>query len=116
MARVTRYIDDLDGAEIQEDQGGPISFSLGDRYYRLDLTQKNQDKLAKALEPFISKAESVPPPTAGPAKPARRGTRVAPAVDLDAVRKWARENGHDVSDRGRIAGRVMEAYEKAKGL
>ena len=29
------------------------------------------------------------------------------------IREWARENGHAVSDRGRIAASVIEAYEKA---
>ena len=33
--------------------------------------------------------------------------------DLDAIRRWARDNGHDVADRGRISAKVKEAYAKA---
>ncbi|MSW71652.1 MAG: Lsr2 family protein, partial [Actinobacteria bacterium] len=29
------------------------------------------------------------------------------------IREWARKNGHTVSDRGRLSGRVVEAYEAA---
>jgi hypothetical protein len=29
-----------------------------------------------------------------------------------AVREWARQNGHEISDRGRIPNSVLEAYEQ----
>jgi len=29
------------------------------------------------------------------------------------VREWARANGHQVSDRGRISAEVQDAYDKA---
>jgi hypothetical protein len=29
------------------------------------------------------------------------------------VRAWARENGYQVSDRGRVSSEVIAAYEKA---
>ena len=32
---------------------------------------------------------------------------------LAEIRDWARANGYEVSDRGRIPGNVMEAYEAA---
>lgn len=31
--------------------------------------------------------------------------------ELDAIRAWARENGHEVADRGRIAAAIITAYE-----
>lgn len=31
--------------------------------------------------------------------------------ELDAIRNWARENGHEVADRGRISAAVISAYE-----
>ena len=33
--------------------------------------------------------------------------------DLSDVRSWARENGYQVSDRGRVSSEVIAAYEKA---
>lgn len=33
--------------------------------------------------------------------------------ELDAIRVWARDNGHEVADRGRIAAAIIKAYEDA---
>ena len=33
--------------------------------------------------------------------------------EMEKIRTWARENGHEVKDRGRIAKDVIEAYEAA---
>jgi nucleoid-associated protein Lsr2 len=41
--------------------------------------------------------------------PARAGRRCSTA----AIREWAREHGHKVSDRGRIPKSVIEAYQTA---
>jgi hypothetical protein len=37
----------------------------------------------------------------------------APAVDRASVRAWARQHGLPVSDRGRLPGRLVEAYAAA---
>jgi hypothetical protein len=37
----------------------------------------------------------------------------AAKASLADVREWARENGYQVSDRGRVAAEVMEAYQNA---
>ena len=34
-------------------------------------------------------------------------------VKASAVREWARSNGHQVSDRGRVAAELVEAYRAA---
>lgn len=46
----------------------------------------------------------------------RRGARSsgrADAPDLAAVRAWAREHGHQVSDRGRVPNAVLDAYKES---
>jgi len=43
-----------------------------------------------------------------------RGGR-SQAVDMKAVRAWAREAGYDVSDRGRLPARLVEEYQAAQG-
>jgi hypothetical protein len=40
-----------------------------------------------------------------PGRSSREGTH--------AIREWARQNGHKVSERGRIPKPVMEAYQAA---
>lgn len=37
------------------------------------------------------------------------------AANLSNVREWARNNGHDVSDRGRIPKDILESYELVNG-
>ena len=48
-------------------------------------------------------------------KPSARASRRAPAAKPDpvAVRTWAKANGHDVRDRGRVPAAVLAAYTAA---
>lgn len=39
-----------------------------------------------------------------------RKVRNAGDTDTNAIREWARENGFEVSNRGRLSGEVMDAY------
>src|SRR5215207_6111849 len=99
MAQQTtvRFIDDLDG-----------------RQYQIDLSDENAAKLRDVLEPYIGAARK-----AGGRGRTARQTVVAekPARSnrdqTAAIREWARENGHQVSDRGRIPKSVIEAYQAA---
>lgn len=50
-------------------------------------------------------------------KRAGRGSRrsaasESSAADLAAVRAWARENGYEVSDRGRVSNAILDAYRQ----
>ena len=62
-----------------------------------------------------------PPGADTPAAPARTGTRKrgnsngggVKRSDLSAVREWARQNGHTVSERGRISSEIQQAYDNA---
>lgn len=42
-------------------------------------------------------------------------SNAGPKRDLSAVREWAKKNGHEVGDRGRIHADILEAYTKATG-
>jgi hypothetical protein len=115
MAQQTtvRFIDDLDGS----DAVGTVTFSLENRAYEIDLSDENTDKLHDALAPFIEHARKA----GGPGGRARtqRQTKVADKSDRSkrkdtaAIREWARQHGHKVSDRGRIPKSVVEAYQAA---
>ena len=108
-----RLVDDVDGSEASE----TIEFSLEGRSYELDLSEENAAKLRDAFAPFVGAARRAD----GGGRGGRRGSgRGAPAVArpssdrerTQAIREWARENGHKVSDRGRIPSSVIEAYEQ----
>jgi hypothetical protein len=123
MARKVVFVDDLDGTEISEEDGGPVEFSLAGKFYRIDLSSKNLTKLEKALAPFVAKAAEAEPPQPQPSRAPRgagtRRTGTAPTgsgrsrEQLDAIRTWARSQGMEVSDRGRIAANIQEAFDAA---
>jgi hypothetical protein len=112
MAQQTtvRFVDDLDGS----DASGTFDFSLDGRSYQIDLSDENAAKLRDALAPYIGAARKAggrgraraPRQTAVAEKPARSNRE-----ETAAIRQWARENGHQVSERGRIPKSVIEAYQ-----
>jgi hypothetical protein len=116
MAKQTtvRFVDDLDGSEAS----GTFDFSLEGRNYQIDLSDKNADKLRTALTPFIeaarkaggrgSRRRSRQASREEEARPARSGRE-----ETAAIRQWAREHGHEISNRGRIPKAVLEAYQAA---
>lgn len=114
MKKVTvQLVDDLDGSVIEEGGGRTVSLALDGLAIELDLSSANELRLRETLEPYLSAGRKVS---------AARGVRAPrqPGVPnrnpaLQAIREWAGENGIAVSDRGRIAASVKEAYRAAKG-
>ncbi len=107
---VTHLVDDLDGSVLEDGEGKQIIFSLEGRSYEIDLSSDNAVKLHEAFAPYIAAARSVGASGTGRS---RRNSARKSSVDLGAVREWARANGHTVSDRGRIPGTIIDAYEIA---
>lgn len=108
---VRQLIDDIDGTDITEGKGGRIEFSVQGVSYEIDLADANTAKFTKALKPYIDAAKKV-----GPARGARSklGTAKKSSPEhLAAIRDWARKNGHEVSDRGRIKAEIVEAFDAA---
>ncbi len=98
-------VDDIDGSEATE----TVSFGLDGTTYEIDLNDKNAGKLRDVLATYIGHGRKV-----GSAP--RRGRRsAAPSGGPSAkeIRDWARANGHDVPDRGRVSADVRAAYDKA---
>ncbi|GAB3273046.1 histone-like nucleoid-structuring protein Lsr2 [Kineosporia babensis] len=100
-------VDDLDGGEAEES----VSFSLDGVNYEIDLSAANAEALREAITPWVEHARKI----SGRAARGTRGPRgrSAAKADLGDVRSWARENGYQVSDRGRVSAEVMAAYEGA---
>ena len=103
-------VDDIDGGEAEES----VSFSLDGVSYEIDLSEGNAASLREALAPWVGHARRVG------GRVTRRGgssggsrSRSDSKADLGDVRSWARENGFQVSDRGRVSSEVIAAYEKA---
>jgi hypothetical protein len=116
MARriVHQLVDDLDGSLLEVGEGETVLFSLDGIAYEIDLTDENAAALRAALDRFISAARPVSTRGAAAAGPARKRRRTG-QQDYGAIREWARANGHQVSERGRVPASVIEAYEAAQG-
>jgi hypothetical protein len=116
MARklITQLTDDLDG-ELLGDEGETVLFSLDGRAYEIDLSDAHAQELRAALEPYISAGRRVGAPERTNSRSNGGGSaRRSGAYDLTAVREWARSNGHDVKERGRVPSSVIDAYEAAQ--
>ena len=98
--------DDLDGSPATE----TVSFGLDGKTYEIDLNDKNAGKLRDALAQYVGAARSVGGPPRRPQEPAARPTSGPSARE---VRDWARSNGYDVPDRGRIPADVRTAFDAA---
>ena len=105
----TLFIDDIDGGEAD----GTVRFALDGAEYEIDLSSKHDEELRSALKSYISHARKV----SGPARKAAAGRpgRKPSAVDTVAVRAWARENGFDIKDRGRVPADLVAKYRAAVG-
>ncbi|WP_433162887.1 histone-like nucleoid-structuring protein Lsr2 [Kribbella sp. CA-247076] len=100
--------DDLDGGKADE----TVTFGLDGTTYEIDLSKKNAAKLRDALAGYVGSARRVSGRRGGGAGRARgRGRSASDSAD---IRAWAKENGYDVSERGRISAEVRAAYNEAK--
>jgi Lsr2 len=109
---VRQLIDDLDGSDITEGAGERVEFSVRGVAYQIDLSTANAANFDKALKPFVDGALKLRGSRGGRGK-ATSGSGSASREQLAAIREWARKNGLEVSDRGRIKAEVVEAFEAA---
>jgi len=108
-------VDDLDGGDADE----TVSFSLDGVSYEIDLSEANATKLRDAFGVYVGSGRRVGGRSRGRSGRgssggggARRGGRDG---DTARIREWARANGRQVSERGRISAELREAYRQANG-
>ncbi|MFL4489912.1 Lsr2 family protein [Streptomyces sp. VTCC 41912] len=105
---VTIFTDDLTGEESSEATTHTIA--LDGVNYEIDLGPDSYDKLLEALAPFTSAGRRV----RGTRKASGRAASTASSgEDTAKIRAWAKENGYEVNDRGRVPAEIREAYTKA---
>ncbi|MFE6691382.1 Lsr2 family protein [Streptomyces sp. NPDC057743] len=101
-------VDDLDGGEANE----TVTFALDGKSYEIDLSDANADKLRESLADFVKAGRKTGGRSSGRGK-ARAASAGSP--DTAKIRAWAKENGYNVNDRGRVPADIREAFEKANG-
>jgi hypothetical protein len=101
-------VDDLEGGEADE----TVTFALDGKSYEIDLSTSNAEQLRTVLEPYVKGGRR----TGGRATRGKgRSSGGASSQDTAKIRAWAKEQGYEVNDRGRVPANIREAYEKANG-
>ncbi|PVE58765.1 histone-like nucleoid-structuring protein Lsr2 [Microbacterium testaceum] len=99
----TSITDDIDGSE----DASAVTFAFDGTSYSIDLSARNRKKLEDALALFIEHGTRESKRGRGSAKSAQTWNR-------DELKAWAKENGHQVSDRGRVAQSIVDAFLASK--
>ncbi|MFD2794600.1 histone-like nucleoid-structuring protein Lsr2 [Promicromonospora vindobonensis] len=86
---------------------GTVVFGLADTWYEIDLTDEEQKDLERVLKTYRE---------AGRRASKKTGDRVPSDTtpeEREQIRIWARAQGYDFADRGRIPKRIYSAYREA---
>lgn len=106
MATMTIVTDDLGGTG----EATTTTFTVDGRTYTIDLNAENTEALRSALAPFVDAATEVK----GEAPKTKVKSTSKPSGEAAKVRTWARENGFQVGDRGRLDQKIVDAYRAAQ--
>lgn len=101
----TLIVSDLSGDDLGE-AGQTVRFGYQGVDYEIDLSAKEVAGFDKAIAMYVEHARRV----GGRRQSGTSKSNGSGKSELDAIRKWARDAGHQVSDRGRISQKVKDAY------
>lgn len=88
-----------------------MTFGLGDTWYEVDLTAEEQKDLEDALKSYLKVSRK-----AGKSAPKKRVVPETTAEERDRIREWAKKEGYEFAERGRIPKNVMKAYDEAHDI
>jgi hypothetical protein len=105
----TLFIDDIDGSAAE----GTVRFALDGTDYEIDLNAQHAAALRKALAKYVDAARRS---SAAVRRPARTGRRAsASGLNTTEVREWAKAQGIEVKDRGRVPAELVVRFRAATG-
>lgn len=110
---IHKLVDDLDGGDAEE----TVKFALDGVQYEIDLSRKNASKLRDAFAPYVAAGTKVGRGGVVVGGRAARG-RSGAAADREqnkAIRAWAKKEGREISDRGRIPQEIVDEYHAKAG-
>jgi hypothetical protein len=100
------FTDDLDGGPADE----TVRFGIDGTQYEIDLSKTHADELRSALQPFVDSARRA---AAGSAKRAARPAARRAGPTPSDVRAWARSEGIEVKDKGRVPAELVVKFQAA---
>jgi len=105
----TLFIDDLDGSAAE----GTVRFGLDGTEYEIDLNEQHARQLRDALAQYVSAGRRA---NGAARRPARTGRRpAASGLNTTEVREWAKAQGMEVKDRGRVPAELVVKFKAATG-
>jgi Lsr2 len=105
----TLFIDDLDGSAAE----GTVRFGLDGAEYEIDLNTRHAQELRDAPARYAAAARRAGGATRGPTRSALRGA--ASGLNTTEVREWAKAQGIEVKDRGRVPAELVVKFKAATG-
>ena len=102
----TLFIDDLDGSAAE----GTVCFGLDGTEYEIDLNAEHAQALRDALARYVHAARRA---GNGARRSDRRGRRAADGLNSTEVREWAKAQGIEVKDRGRVPAELVVKFKAA---
>lgn len=108
-----QLVDDLDDSPITPGEGRTVEFAFDGSTYEIDLSDDNVDKFRESISDYVAAARKVSGRRTGTTGAPKAAPKRGNSEELAKVREWAKENGYDVSTRGRISTQVQEAYAAA---
>lgn len=110
MAQTTRVLltDDLDGSEATE----TITFALDGVTYEIDLNGPHADQLRESVSAYVTSARKL----SNRRTPTTRRVAAKPTgdrPDTQQIRDWAKAQGIEVSERGRLSNDLLVRFQEA---
>jgi len=105
----TLFIDDLDGSTAE----GMVRFGLDGTEYEIDLNAGHAQQLRDALSAYVRAGRRISGGSGRPARGGRRGS--ASGLNTTEVREWAKAQGIEVKDRGRVPAELVVKFKAATG-
>jgi hypothetical protein len=110
---IVELVDDLDGS--LSDDISSVTFGLDGVEYEIVFTEANATRLREALADYAAAGRRTGGRVKRGTPSSRLGARPpANREQTKAIREWARKNGYELAERGRIPGTVIAAYEEAQ--
>ena len=111
----TIYVDDLDGTEITADQATTVAWSWRGVDYEFDTSADRLAGIESGDEAFtVAQLLAASRRVSGRRAAARPVGSTTGSADAAKIRAWARENGIQVPDRGRVPAPIRASYLAAR--
>jgi hypothetical protein len=104
----TLFIDDLDGSQAE----GTVRFALDGAHYEIDLNAVHAKDLRTTLARYTEAGRKIAGSTR---RPTRNTGKAADGLSTTEIRDWAKTNGVDIKERGRVPAEVIAQFRAATG-